>query len=881
MLKSPAQAIGAPGPIAISSVVTVGALEEYNLMRYSFELFHREPVMWYIRCDPQSEQALSRLPNTFCTASISDEDEKLAPEDRGFNTIVGQKMAAMGDAWADGKSNSVLFLDADLLFTAPLLPLLRQTAATVVLTPHHFAPERSALEESKYGKYNSGFVFSRTPEFHVWWLEAYISQPENFTDQQCLDDAGRDFSVECLPLSANVGSWRGPCGTVGIPEFEIPNDCLFLHCHFLQPGEGPERLIQKRFAVEYFEFANLMNGIAGDGKNIFTPRQIVQKAFALQCLAYLRTSPRPGHSLLLRRILEEDKLGIYQKSLTAGAVPETPNCGTNEPLPDGDYVSAGLRTVRPDCHFPQMALADKSKVTWEHYRRWVPHNYWSDKRYPECGFLNRDEAHILYNSALQFRGRRALEIGCWMGWSACHLALAGVNLDVVDPLLADPVFQQSALESLRSAGVLRNVQLFAGRSPGLVEELAAKWGRRWSLIFIDGSHAAPDPLNDARAALAFAEADALVLFHDLASPEVSPGLDVFRDAGWSTMVYQTTQVMGAAWRGDACPIRHIPDPAVPWTLPAHLEGYKVSGAEDAPHAPEVDWSGRYYTVGGLPLEIPRDHMLPQFQEQHPLYDRFLPFIGSAAPEGSWIVDVGANVGDTVAALVPETKASILAIEGHDTFYRYFLRNMGQLDVPARSRVRCVRALVGSGSVQGDLQAESGTAKLIQNSSSTSSTSCRTLDEITQSQGIRPDQVFLLKTDTDGFDADVLVSAKQILRSGNPILYFENQVDTREQAQRFKQLYRFLADYGYESYWVLDNFGNPLLESIESRALDMLTDYLLTQQERRSTRTFYYCDVLAAKPDRQEEITRAIERYKLFIDPSRQVTTENTVVLESR
>jgi len=32
-----------------------------------------------------------------------------------------------------------------------------------------------------------------------------------------------------------------------------------------------------------------------------------------------------------------------------------------------------------------------------------------------------------------------------------------------------------------------------------------------------------------------------------------------------------------AWRGAMEPLAHVPDPAVRWTLPAHLEGWAVSG----------------------------------------------------------------------------------------------------------------------------------------------------------------------------------------------------------------------------------------------------------------------------------------------------------------
>ena len=98
------------------------------------------------------------------------------------------------------------------------------------------------------------------------------------------------------------------------------------------------------------------------------------------------------------------------------------------------------------------------------------------------GLVNRDEAHILYNTALQFKGKHVLEIGCWVGWSACHLALAGVKLDVVDPLLAKPEFYNSVHDSLKAEKVAYEVNLVAGNSPQEVETLGTQFQRRWSLI---------------------------------------------------------------------------------------------------------------------------------------------------------------------------------------------------------------------------------------------------------------------------------------------------------------------------------------------------------------------------------------------------------------
>ncbi|MCB8883915.1 class I SAM-dependent methyltransferase [Acidisoma cellulosilytica] len=246
-------------------------------------------------------------------------------------------------------------------------------------------------------------------------------------------------------------------------------------------------------------------------------------------------------------------------------------------FPEGDYVSPGLAQIMPDVAFPNMEVGDSSQIAWPWLRRWVEHNWYVDRRNPETGFSSRDEAAILYNSALQFKDKPCLEIGCWRGWSTVHLALGAGSLDVIDPMIGDPDFLESIRASCEAAGVAGRVSLHSGVSPTAVDELAAATDKRWSLIFIDANHEGDAPRIDAEAAMRNAADSALVLFHDLASPYVASGLDAMRNAGWRTMVYQTMQIMGVAWRGDVEPIQHIPDPRITWTLPKHLSSYEVSG----------------------------------------------------------------------------------------------------------------------------------------------------------------------------------------------------------------------------------------------------------------------------------------------------------------
>jgi glycosyltransferase involved in cell wall biosynthesis/predicted O-methyltransferase YrrM len=253
------------------------------------------------------------------------------------------------------------------------------------------------------------------------------------------------------------------------------------------------------------------------------------------------------------------------------------------PLPDKDYVSPGLCVVVPDAHFPRMRVGDRSNHPWKYLRREVPHLWYADDRFPLMGFMNRDEAAILYNLALQFAGRLALEIGGWLGWSTCHLALAGVKLDVIDPAHAEPDIRAIVDQSLAGCGVSANVNLIANRSPEGVHEIATAHGKTWNLFVIDGDHDEPAPERDVQACLPYAARDCAFVFHDLASPAVAAGLRFLQREGFNVLIYQTAQIIGFAWRGQVMPVEHVPDPEVPWQLPHHLVGLPVSGvAFDAP-----------------------------------------------------------------------------------------------------------------------------------------------------------------------------------------------------------------------------------------------------------------------------------------------------------
>jgi predicted O-methyltransferase YrrM len=288
------------------------------------------------------------------------------------------------------------------------------------------------------------------------------------------------------------------------------------------------------------------------------------------------------------------------------------------PRADRDYVSPGFTHVDLAQAFPHRVLGDKQNHPWVFLRREVDHSWYVDERNPLMGFLSVDEASVLHTLALALPDCEALEIGCHRGWSTAHLAAGVKQLDVVDPVLADPGHFADVEQSLTNAGFRNKCALYGATSPAKVLELIKERGRPWSFIFVDGDHEPDGPLWDAQTVANCAARDAIIVFHDLASPVVAEGLAYLRSIGWSCLVFQTMQIMGVAWRGNVKIPVHIPDPKVSWSVPDHLRTFMISGETPAAYAQRVqkffmDYSSHdpyARATAPLPIGLPTLDALP-------------------------------------------------------------------------------------------------------------------------------------------------------------------------------------------------------------------------------------------------------------------------------
>ena len=103
---------------------------------------------------------------------------------------------------------------------------------------------------------------------------------------------------------------------------------------------------------------------------------------------------------------------------------------------------------------------------------------------------------------------------------------------------------------------------------------------------------------------------------------------------------------------------------------------------------------RYYNIDGFVLDMGENHLLSIYQDNCPMFSRFIPYLGELGQAihqtNGVIIDLGANVGDTTAALINHTNADILCIEPTNTYYSLLKENIVSLD-PSGKRIHTLQA----------------------------------------------------------------------------------------------------------------------------------------------------------------------------------------------
>lgn len=273
-----------------------------------------------------------------------------------------------------------------------------------------------------------------------------------------------------------------------------------------------------------------------------------------------------------------------------------------------------------------------------------------------------------------------------------------------------------------------------------------------------------------------------------------------------------------------------------------------------------------YIIEGYAIDLGKGHALPIYQKQFKMYDRFMPFLGKMAQskEGELIIDIGANVGDTLAAMLNYTNDTFLCIEPVKAFYNLLVKNirsMGVLD-----RVYTEQAFIT------DKIEESYSAKVMKQGTAhkeqvkEGNIPSKTMDYVINEKRLDYTKVDLVKIDTDGFDADCIVSADELLKKGSPLIYWENYIETFEQYRKYLEAYSFLNERGYLTFYIFDNYGNYLCKG-NIDTIHSIADYMQRVNTGCIGDTFSYFDVLTCKSEDvslcERNIANYLKKYSLY------------------
>lgn len=258
--------------------------------------------------------------------------------------------------------------------------------------------------------------------------------------------------------------------------------------------------------------------------------------------------------------------------------------------------------------------------------------------------------------------------------------------------------------------------------------------------------------------------------------------------------------------------QRFPAPADAWGVRLLKRAF-VAQARRAPQTTRIRF-------GPVDIEAPLDHPAVYWRYLPPGFNMNYVLVVQRTLEAraGLVIDVGANIGDGVALLRSAgIDAPILAIEGADPWFELLRRNTAALQ-----GVSTCQALLGDGENRKQrLEIGNGSGRLVPGEAEAGMIS---LDELLAERGAEP--VAVLKTDTDGFDARVLMGARQLLTSQRPVLFVElDDTLLRAQGNSAEQLLGYLGGCGYTWVTVWDNSANWMdARPLEQGLADLVKRY---------------------------------------------------------
>jgi FkbM family methyltransferase len=182
-----------------------------------------------------------------------------------------------------------------------------------------------------------------------------------------------------------------------------------------------------------------------------------------------------------------------------------------------------------------------------------------------------------------------------------------------------------------------------------------------------------------------------------------------------------------------------------------------------------------------------------------------------------MIDVGANVGDSVAIVRGYSDHPVFCLEGEPRFFQLLQNNTVHL--PA---VEIEQTFIGvAGDHVSSINTRSGNAQVRLGSAPSRANIC-TLSEAL-SRHPRFATAKLLKIDAEGFDCRIIAAEAGFLRRAKPILFFEYDPTSCELlGQQALPVFSQLSSLGYSTILIYQNVGRYFM-SLDLGQVDALED----------------------------------------------------------
>lgn len=269
-----------------------------------------------------------------------------------------------------------------------------------------------------------------------------------------------------------------------------------------------------------------------------------------------------------------------------------------------------------------------------------------------------------------------------------------------------------------------------------------------------------------------------------------------------------------------------------------------------------------YLCGKFEIILPFDHRLPAHKEKNQNYDRFLGHLSYFLPKETFVIDVGANCGDTLAIMLSNNnKINYFCIEADKKFMKYLEKNTDILRKHNDCKIILSNSFIGKEVENALLDGEGGTKHaiitLIPEEIKMISI---TLDKLISKKLNNCDHVSLLKIDVDGYDYDVINSAMGFIMKNSPILFFECYLSSFDKKKKYEDTIINLSKIGYSKWVIFDNFGGIIFKTEDVKTIFDVFNYIWKQNINKTSRTIYYIDILACKDDKSNLISEVLSKY---------------------